>query len=707
MGGLERRKEEVRETRRVAWLENSCRDIRYAVRMLRRAPAYTTIVVLTLALGIGANTAIFTAINAVLLRPLAYGNAAQLTVIQYRHQESAAPGAELHWKARARSFESIGAAQFSTPTMTGRGNPEQLSGLRLTADVLPMLNVQPMLGRMLLPEEAHAGHDHVVVVSYAFWRRRLGSDPHVVGQALILDGVAHTIVGVMPQGFQFAPFWATHSEVWRPLSLDGLENDFDGASLRVFGRMRPGITLTQARAEMAAIGAQIKRETPDYDADVTVVPLQEKVVGSVAPILWVLLIAVAMVLLIACANVTHLQLMRARARQREMAMRFSLGAGRGRLLRQSLTESLLLSLMGAVVGLAVAAGGVRVLVALAPPDIPRLDGIRMDPRVFIFVLAIAVLAGLISGMAPALAVTRVDPNLALKESGRGTSDARRSRRTGAMLVISEFAMAVILLVGAGLVLRSVGAMLGVDTGFNAHNVLSMQIAVRGTTHDTLPLRGAFYTELVDRIRRLPGVDAVSATNHLPLHGDTWRFGFNIDGRPSARTEDQPHALFRIVRPGYFHTMQIPLIKGRDITTDDMLNRNHVVVLDESAARTSWPGADPIGQRISVNDPAAPPEWFTVVGVVKDVRQPDWSASHNGEMYYPYWYATDPEPQHSVRVAAPSGVHDVRRSHPRQSIAAPPARSREACKGLTRTRRSRTCSRWSKRWPSRFPSHDST
>ena len=346
IGGIERRKEEIRETRRVSWFENLWRDIRYAVRVLRRAPAYTTIAVLTLALGIGANTAIFTAINAVLLRPLAYGDAAQLTVIQYRHQESAAPGAELHWKARARSFVSIGAAEFSTPTLTGRGNPEQLRGLRLTADVLPMLNVQPMLGRVLLPEEAHAGHDHVVVVSYAFWRRRLGSDPHVVGQTLILDGAAHTIVGVMPQGFQFAPFWATHSEVWRPLSLDGLENDFDGASLRVFGKMRPGVTLTQARAEMTAIGAQMKRETPDYDADVTVVPLQEKVVGSVAPILWVLLIAVAMVLLIACANVTHLQLMRARAREREMAMRFSLGAGRGRLLRQSLTESLLLSLDG-------------------------------------------------------------------------------------------------------------------------------------------------------------------------------------------------------------------------------------------------------------------------------------------------------------------------------------------------------------------------
>jgi putative ABC transport system permease protein len=220
-----------------------------------------------------------------------------------------------------------------------------------------------------------------------------------------------------------------------------------------------------------------------------------------------------------------------------------------------------------------------------------------------------------------------------------------------MLVVSEFAMAVILLVGAGLVLRSFGAMLGVDTGFNPHNILSMQIAARGTAHDTLPLRSAFYTELGDRIGRLPGVEAVSATNHLPLHGDNWRFGFNIDGRPVVRPEDRARALFRIVRPGYFQTMRIPLIRGRDITADDMLNRNHVVVLDESAARTNWPGADPIGQRISVNDPATAPEWFTVVGVVKDVRQADWSASHNGEMYYPYWNATVPEPPHTFVVRA--------------------------------------------------------
>jgi putative ABC transport system permease protein len=270
----------------------------------------------------------------------------------------------------------------------------------------------------------------------------------------------------------------------------------------------------------------------------------------------------------------------------------------------------------------------------------------MDPRVFIYLLVIAVLAGLISGMAPALVATHVDPNHALKEAGRGTSGGRRSRRTGALLVISEFAMAVILLVGAGLVLRSVGAMLGVDTGFDPHNVLSMQIAVRGTAHEPLPLRGPFYTELVDRIGTLPGVEAVSAINHLPLHGDNWRFGFNIDGRPVARYEDLPRAMFRVIRPGYFSTMRIPLIRGRGITTEDMVHRNHVVILDETAARTSWPGADPIGQRISVNDPATPPEWFTVVGVAKDVRQPDWSEGHTGEMYYPYWYAEAAGAQHS-------------------------------------------------------------
>ncbi len=639
MGGLERRKEEARATRRVSRLENLARDARYTMRTLRRAPGFTVIVVATLAIGIGANTAIFTVVNGVLLRPLAYGDPAQLTVVQYRGQETVAPGAFLRWQSAADGvFERMGAAQRSSPTLTGRGNPEQVSALRLTADVLPMLRIHPMLGRVFLPDEARDGRDRVVVVSYGFWRRRLGSDSHAIGQSLMLDGASHTIVGVMPPGFAFAPFWATDAELWRPLVLDGMANDYDGASLRVFGRLKPGTTLVQARATMTLIGSEIKRTVPDYDADLTVIPLHDKVVGSVATTLWVLLAAVMLVLLIACANVAHLQLIRASGRERETALRLSLGASRGRLLQQALVESLTLAMFGAIAGLAIAVAGVRVLVALAPADIPRVDAIRLDPFVFAFMLVVAGLAGMISGALPALTGSRIDPNHVLKEAGRAASGGRRRGAASTLLVISEIAMAVVLLTGAGLVLRSFAAMVRVDPGFDPHNVLSMQIAVRGTQHDTLPRRGLFYADVTTKIAALPGVDAVSAVNHLPLHGDSWRFTFLIDGQPVPAPKDQPRALFRVVRPGYFRTMRIPIVGGRDVTTDDMQHRAHVVLFDQSAARRYWPGGDAVGQRIRIGDPAKDFEVFTVVGLVKNVEQPSWSGDPDGEMYFPYWDA---------------------------------------------------------------------
>ena len=643
IGGIERRKEEIRATRQVTLIENVMRDVRHALRMLWRTPGFTVVAAITLAIGIGANTAIFTVVNAALLRPLDYGDAGRLAVLQYREQETVTPGALLHWQEEAtKSFERIGAAQSGQPTLTGRGVPEQVRGLRLTADILPLLQVRPLLGRVLLPAEAHSGKDHVVVLSDEFWRRRFGSDPTIVGQTLILDGIAHTVIGVMPDGFQFAPFWSTHAEIFRPLVLDGLANNFDGASLRVFARLRPGITLAQARAEMSDVGARIKRDHPDEDARISVIPLQEKVVGSVTSQLWMLLAAVALVLLIACANVTHLQLMRASSREREMAMRVSLGASRARLLQQSLVESLMLSIAGAMGGLAIAWAGTRLLVALAPPEIPRLDTIQFDPRVFVFMLVITVVAGLLSGAVPALAAAGVDPNRTLKESGRGSSGGRGRLRTGGVLVVSEFAMAVILLVGAGLVLRSVAAMLGVDAGFDPRNVLAMQVAVRGSEHDTLPRRGAFYGDVAEQIAALPGVESVGAINHLPLHGDSWQFTYYIDGRPTPTRNEQPRALFRVIRAGYFQTMRIAIVRGRDIDANDMRTRSHVVVLDESAARRYWPNADPIGQRISVTDPSKGPEWFTVIGVVKNVQQPGWGDEPNGEMYYPYWDAPNSE-----------------------------------------------------------------
>ena len=635
IGGVERRREELRATRQVSALENLLRDVRHAIRMLRRTPAFTAIAVITLALGIGANTAIFTVVNAVLLRPLPYGDPSRLVVIQYQDQESVAPAYLLQWQAAGMpAFESIGAANYTTPTLTGGDRPELLQALRMSPEILPMMQVKPLLGRVFLPEEGHDGRNNVIILNYAFWQRRFGGDPRVLGQQLTIDGTARTVVGVMPSGFRFAPFWATRSDFWMPQSFDGLENDRRGASFRVFGRLRPGATLAQARAEVAALGIRTKRDIPEANANITVIPLHDKVVGDVAPALWVLLAAVGLVLLIACANVTHLQLMRAAARERETAVRVALGASGGRLIQQSLVESLVVSLAGGLLGLLLAVAGVRLLVALGP-DIPRLDTITVDRWVFVCLLGIAALAGIVSGVIPAFVASHVDANHALKEGGR-SGQSRRRRRTGAFLVISEFAMAVILLVGAGLVLRSFAAMIGLAPGFDPHQVLSMKVSVRGTQHIDPAARGVFYQDVMTRAQALPGVASASMINHLPLHGDTWNLPFFIEGQPLPPPGEGPSARFGVIHHDYFHTMSIPLRRGRDITAADETAHAHVVVIDEYMARTYWPNDDAIGHQISVDDPTKQPDWFTVVGVVGSIEQGNWSDPRSGQMYFPYW-----------------------------------------------------------------------
>ncbi len=480
MGGVERRKEEMRDARQVSYVENLARDTRYALRRLINTPSYTLIAVITLALGIGANTAIFTVVNAILLRPLPYRDPSRLVVIQYTNMETVAPAYILQWqRAGMRSFETIGAANYGAPTLTGGDRAEQIQALRLTPEILPMMGVQPLLGRMFLPEEAHAGHN-VVILQYDFWQRRFGADPAILGKQLVIDGVQAQVVGVMPKGFRFAPFWATTSNLFIPNTFDGIENDRRGASYRVFARLKPGVTIEQARAEVSALGARAKAENAEANANITVVPLHEKVVGSVESALWILLAAVALVLLIACANVTHLQLMRAAARERETAVRVALGASTGRLVQQSLVESVIVSIAGGLLGLVVAAGGIRVVSALGP-SLPRADTIRLDRTVFAFMLGAAALAGLVSGLVPALTASRADANDAIKEGGRSGS-SRKRRRTGAILVVTEFAMAVVLLVGAGLVLRSFAAMVHLDPGFVPDHMLGMRVSVRGTQH---------------------------------------------------------------------------------------------------------------------------------------------------------------------------------------------------------------------------------
>jgi putative ABC transport system permease protein len=611
-------------------------DLRYGVRSLRASPAFTLVAVLTLALGIGASTTVFTAVDAVLLRPLEYARPEGLVVVRTDHGSTTAAGTFLDWKRAARSVERMAAAEWWSPSLTGEERPEQLTAIHVSADLLPMYGVKPLLGRGFLPEEEHAGRDHAVVLSHDFWRARYDGDRGVIGRTLTLNGEKYTIIGVMPAGFRFAPFWNTRAALAAPLVLDARTADHDGASLRVFARLRPGVTLAQARADLAAVGAAVDREFPGTSRDILPVRLHEVVVGDVRPALLVLLAAVGFVLLMVCANVAHLQLVRGATRERDFALRAALGASRRRLVQQTLVESGLLSLAGGAAGLLLALGGVKALVALAPRGLPRVDTIAVDPRVVLFAAALTLVVALVAGLAPAVAGSRVDMLASLKDGARGAADGVRRLRVRGALVVSEFAVAIVLLAGAGLVIRSFAALLAVDPGFDARNVVSMVVSVRGTRDADAARRAVFFEQLVERARALPGVEGASAINHLPLHGDMWQFPYAVEGRPEASPGDRPtRGIFRVVRPGYFRVMHQPIVAGREFGADDGVATSRTVVINESMARRQWPGRSALGQRITVDEAGAARQWFTVVGVVHDARQGDWSDATRDEMFFPH------------------------------------------------------------------------
>ncbi len=632
MGGLERRKDEMREVRRVSVVENLWRDGRHALRTLRRNPAFTAVAVLTLAIGIGANTDIFTMINAILLRPLGYADPSRLVAIQYQQAQTVAPATFLDWKAGTHSYQAMGVAEAWGPTLTGGDQAVTIPSLHVMPELMSLLGVQPMLGRLFRPDEQQSGRGHVVILSYGLWKSRFAGDSSVIGRQVRLDGESYDVVGVMPRSFVFSPYWSV-GQLWAPFPLEDRRSDRAGQSTRVMARLAPGVTLASARAEMDIVSAQLEREFPGSNQHVVVIPLQDEVVGSVRQPLMILLAAVGCVLLIACANVAHLQLLRAAAREREFAVRTALGGSRGRLVQQSLVESLVLAALGAVPGFVLAALGVRALVALAPPDLPRLDGVTLDAAVFLFMLAVTVVAAVVCGVAPALASSRVDVQASLKEGGRGAGDGPRRRRLRALLVISEFAMALVLLASAGLVLKSFAALLRVDPGYDVAHTISLTVSLKGTAHDTPAQRLAFFAGLIEGAKTIPGVGGASAINHVPLTGDDWHFPVYTEGRPAPKPGDEDRAQFLVVRPGYFGVMGIPLRQGRDFDVHDEQGSARVVIVNERFAARSWPHQDPLGRRITVDDPSVRADWFTVVGVAKDVRQGDWTDDEPA-MYFP-------------------------------------------------------------------------
>lgn len=614
-------------------MRQTLQDFRYALRQLRKARGFTTVAVVTLALGIGANTAIFSVVNAVLLRPLPYMDDDQLVVILQQGRNPVSPANFLDWREQNHVFEQIGAAEFWTPNLTGTDNPEKLWALHLTPSIFPMLGVQPLLGRTFLSEEQETGKEHEVMLSYTLWQSHFAGDPGIIGRSVVLSGEPYTVVGVMPRDFKFAPFWATKAQLWASLALGPRQADRGGASLRVFARLKPGVTIERAQAEMTSITGRIEREFPGTSQDMKVVSLREMVVGKVRPALLVLFGAVVFVLLIACANVTHMLLARSSERQKEIAIRSALGASRCDMLRQFLTESVTLALIGGTAGLLLAFWGIRALLPLGPVGMPRVESVRLDSPVLLFALGISTLTGLIFGIGALWQNTGMALSDALKQGERGSS----VRRVGlsSLLVASEFALAVVLLAGAGLMTRTLLALQRVDPGFDPHNVLSMVVGVDGTGESAYGRTGNFYQEVLQRTGAVPGVQSVSAINHLPLAGDQWGMPLYIEGRPTTRPGESPVATYRVIFPRYFQTMRIPILRGRDVTESDDLRANPVVIVNHYLAERYWAGENPIGKRISLNDPTKSSSWLTVVGVVKNTVQSNWATPPQEEIFLPF------------------------------------------------------------------------
>jgi len=637
-GGVEQAKELHREVRSFVWLEHLAKDIRYGWRSLLRTPGFTAVAVTALALGIGANTAIFSVVNTVLLQPLAYKEADRLVTVLHNGTGPVATANYIDWRDQSHSFEAMGAAAYWSSNLSNtdpsNSNPaERVLGLKVTQNLLPLLGIEPLLGRLFIPGEDQEGSEHEVILSYRLWQRRFNRDPNVLGRPITLNGEAYTVVGVMPPAFRFAPFWATHAELWAPDAFGNTIHDRGGNHLRVFARLKPGVTSKQAQADMATIAARLEKQYPATNRAVMVRPLKENVVGKIETPLLMLLGAVGFVLLIACANVAHMLLARTSDRQKEIAVRTALGAGRTRIISQFLTESLLLAAVGATLGLLLALWGTKALVALSPAYIPRVETVGMDGRVVLFLLAVTVVTAVLFGLAPALHATSGNLSGALKEGGRGDSDGIGHNRLRSFLVASEFALAFILLIGAGLMIRSFFALQSVDPGFNPHNVLSMVVSVAGSKEEAPARRAIFYRQLLQRVRALPGVASAGAINHLPLAGDMWDRGFLIEGRPKPQPDAWPVGIYRIVMPGYFDTMRLPVRRGRALTDSDDARAPGVVIINERAAKRYWPGQDPVGKHIAI-DPGKTdlPVWLSVIGVVANAKQEDWAAEPYPEMY---------------------------------------------------------------------------
>ncbi|MGH9627446.1 MAG: ABC transporter permease, partial [Bryobacteraceae bacterium] len=595
----------------------------------------------------GANTAIFSVVNSVVFRPLSFADPDRLMVVMDRRGEApnltpVAPANYEDTRSRTRMFQDLAAAEAWHGIFTGDGAAERVQGLRVTANLFPMLGVQPLLGRAFTREEEEIGRHRALLLSYGLWQRRFGGDAGIVGRTVQLSGQPFQIVGVMPHGFAFPPFWASKAEMWAPLAFDQERRQSRaGSSLRLFGRLRPSVTLKQAQAEMNAIAAGLAREFPESNKDrgAGVRPLHEMVVGDVRPGLLLLSGAVGFLLLIACCNVANLLLVRSLKRQREMAVRAALGASRWRVTRQLLAESVVVSLFGGFAGIILAFWGMDALVGLLRSarslnitELPRLEEIALDTGALLFTLALSLLTGLLFGIAPAFQSMRLAVGESLKESALSTSGSTRGVRLRNAFVISEVALTVVLLAGAGLMIRSFIKLLEVHPGFEPDRVLAATVSVTGTSVEQPERQAGFYRLLLEQVRSLPGVLSAAAINHLPLAGDRWSTSYVVEGRPEPSPADRPAAIYRMISPGYFRTIGTTLLRGRDFNGQDTANSEKVVVVNDTLAGMLSPGKNVLGMRIRTG---GSPEWQTIIGVAENVRQKDWIEETSAEIYQPF------------------------------------------------------------------------
>jgi putative ABC transport system permease protein len=615
-------------------MQNFWQDFRYGARSIAKNPGFAILAILALALGIGANTAIFSVVNSVLLRPLSYADPSRLVVILHEGKLPASPADYLDWRKQSRSFDQIAAAQSGGATLTGGERAEQLTGMQVSANLFDTLGVPALRGRTFDASEDQPASKHVAVLSYPLWQRRFGGDPGIVGRDIVLNGESYTVTGVMPESFRFAPFWATNVEIWTPLVLDKRLHDRGGRSLRIFARLRNGVSVKQAQSEIDVICRRLAEQYPDTNINMTaqVVPLQEKVVANIRPTLLVLLGTVGFVLLIACSNVANLMLVRANGKTKETAVRLALGSSSWRLIRQYLLEGLMLAATGAVVGVLIARWGVTGLIASLPAgSLPRLQEVGIDKTTLAFTVLIAMATGIFCGLAPALRVFRTELQEALKSGGRGSTRGRGEHRTRAILVTCEVALALVLMVGAGLMLRTFEHLQSVDPGFDPSHVLTMDAAAGGKLYPSAAGRIGFFEQVRSRLESLPGVQSVSLINHLPIGGDVWTLGIAVEGRPTPPPGQRNGAVYRVVQPGYFATMKIPMLRGRDFTAHDLPATTPVAIVNEALAKRDFAGEDPIGRRVSLSNRT----WMTIVGVVKNVKQGDWIVAPGSEIYLPH------------------------------------------------------------------------